>query len=151
MQPFRKKKKIHSTRGAPLCQTKKHQNNVPPQKELPRFVFRRFGGRPFAKPKNTKTTCLLRQNYRDFFFGASGGGPLPNQKTPKQRASLDRITDFFWLRCGFKNQTGVIPIQNAIEKKKKTLQNWFKNNSKWFQKGTNWCRNASRPLPYRKR
>jgi hypothetical protein len=27
-------------------------------------------GRPSAKPKNTKTTCLLTQNYRDFFESA---------------------------------------------------------------------------------
>ena len=39
------------------------------------------GGRPSAKPKNTKTTCLLRQNYRDFFFDAlaSKVGPVSNK------------------------------------------------------------------------
>ena len=31
------------------------------------FVFGALGNGPFAKPKNTKTTCLLRQDYRSFF------------------------------------------------------------------------------------
>ena len=86
-----------------ICQTKKHKNKVPlrqnyrdlfrgfggtnkpgveqiqkskkPPKQrasldrITEMLFRRFGGRPFAKPKNTKTTCLLRQIYRDFFWG----------------------------------------------------------------------------------
>ena len=35
------------------------------------------------------------------FHVNKGGGPLPNQKTPKQRASLDRITEilFFFGLC----------------------------------------------------
>ena len=39
------------------------------------------GERPSAKPKNTKTTCLLRQNYRNFFFVALASriSPGPNK------------------------------------------------------------------------
>ena len=52
-----------------------------------------------------------------------GGGPLPNQKTPKQRASLDRITAICFSRFGFKNQPGVKQIQIAFEKTTKKLKN----------------------------
>ena len=34
----------------------------------------------------------------EMFFRRLGGGPLPNQETPKQRASLDRTTDIFEIR-----------------------------------------------------
>ena len=42
----------------------------------------------------------LRPQLLDFHVN-KGGGPLPNQKTPKQRASLDRITEilFFFGLC----------------------------------------------------
>ena len=74
----------------------------------------------------------------DIFVTTGGGGPLPNQKTPKQRASLDRITAFFFSRFGFNNQSGVKQIEIAL----KTTTKKHTNDTKIAPKG-------NQPVPER--
>ena len=70
-------------RGAALCQTKKHQNNVPPEirwkQKLSEIEFR------------ADSTAMFFCLFRNVRMLLRGGGPLPNQKTPKQRASRNSM------------------------------------------------------------
>ena len=127
------------------------------------IFFGALGGWPFAKPKNTKTTCLLRQNYRDFCSGLwlhkwarcqtnSKGRKetttnFKNWKTMKNTGSRKP--------CFFKSKKAVLPAwelnsswkMSSHQGKTSFLTKFI---AQLLQKGTNWCRNASRPLPLRK-
>ena len=75
---------IHvTTGGAALCQTKKHQNNVPPEIQWKQIFFEV----EFRADSTAMFFCLFR-NVRMLL---RGGGPLPNQETPKQRASRNSM------------------------------------------------------------
>jgi hypothetical protein len=70
-----------------------------------------------------------------------GGGPLPNQKTLKQRASLDRITAFFfllWFQKPARAQTNSNCMQQKTTKK-------HKNDTKIVPKGNQPVRGGGVP------
>ena len=58
----------HRLKKSPLPNQKAQKQRASLDRIIEIFV-RRFGRRPFVKPENTKTTCLLRQSYRDFVSG----------------------------------------------------------------------------------
>ena len=73
-----------------------------------RLTLRRIRLRLFVFSSATLTHAHKPQ-LLDFHVNKRGG-PLPNQKTPKQRASLDRITAFFfslWFQESARGQTNL--------------------------------------------
>ena len=79
------------------------------------------------------------------YYHRGGGGPLPNQKTLKQRASLDRITAFFfllWFQKPARAQTNSNCMQQKTTKK-------HKNDTKIVPKGNQPVRGGGYPLKKR--
>ena len=75
------------------------------------------------------------------YYHRGGGGPLPNQKTLKQRASLDRITAFFfllWFQKPARAQTNSNCMQQKTTKK-------HKNDTKIVPKGNQPVRGGGTP------